>query len=463
MSQVKIPFGRRPTVGDGAGDGPRRDVQTVSRLVRGAHALLEGRYSNLWVQGEISGLKIATTGHAYFNLVDAQSSISVAMWQSAVRRLRFRLEEGQEVLLRGSLGIYARSGRFQLYAQTAEPAGAGARALAFEQIKTRLQAEGLFDPARKQPLPRWPRKIGVVTSAQGAALQDILKVGRTRCPMRYVVSHARVQGDGAAQELLTALTRVAAVPEVDVILVSRGGGSADDLAAFNDEGLARAIAACRVPVVSAVGHEVDVSICDFVADQRAATPSHGAEIVVPDAGAIVRRLGAQEDALDRVITQRLLEPRRQLDHATYRLERGARALVEAQRRRAEDDRARARAVVRARITAAKQRRDSLHRRLAAAHPARQVRLDKARLTDLERRLQRAAKHACHAPRLRLTAAMARLHAMSPLAVLGRGYALVSDANGALIHDATEVAVGDALDVRVARGRLSARVDEVHEG
>lgn len=458
MSQIKIPFGRRPVVGDAPlDDGPRREVHTVSKLVRGAHATLEAKFGNVWVQGEVSGLKIAGTGHAYFNLVDKQSSLSVAMWRSQVQRLRFSMEEGQELLLRGALGIYARSGRFQFYAQHAEPAGAGARALEFERLKKKLHEEGLFLEDRKRALPAWPRKIGLVTSAGGAALHDILEVGRGRCPMRYVLSHARVQGDGAPGELIEALRRVVLVPDVDVVILGRGGGSADDLSAFNDEALARALAACPVPVVAAIGHEVDISICDLVADVRAATPSQGAELVVPDLTSVLSRLRHRRERLERCMQRQTMEPRRQLDRASYRLERAGRALLVAQRQRIDRAVDRSRASLSSALDARRSHLQGSERRLAATHPARRLRGDQERLRALEARLVRAGREACQRRRLRMTSAMAKLDAMSPLAVLARGYALVTGPEGVLVRRAEQVTTGDALTVRLADGQLDATV------
>ncbi|MGB1700458.1 MAG: exodeoxyribonuclease VII large subunit, partial [Nannocystaceae bacterium] len=416
---------------------------------------LEARFGDVWVQGEVSGLKIARTGHAYFNLVDDQSAISVAMWNSQVRRLRFTMEEGQELIVRGGLGIYARNGRFQLYAQYAEPAGAGARALEFERIKKRLQADGLCDDARKRDLPAWPRKIGLVTSAGGAALHDILEVGRSRCPMRYVLSHARVQGEGAPQELIEALRRVVMVADVDVVILGRGGGSADDLSAFNDEALARAVAACPVPVVAAIGHEVDISICDLVADVRAATPSQGAERVVPDLSAARAGLQHRQDRLERCMQRRTMEPRRQLEQASYRLERAGRALVADQRRRVDAAMERGLAGVVATVEARRARARTLERRLAATHPSRRIREDRTRLIALEARLVRVMREACQRRRLRMTSAMAKLDAMSPLGVLARGYALVTGPDGEVVRREGQVVAGARLGIRLAEGTLKA--------
>ncbi|HEY8375897.1 MAG TPA: exodeoxyribonuclease VII large subunit, partial [Nannocystis sp.] len=257
-------------------------VYAVSELVNRAHRCVEQHFPPLWVEGEITNLRLVGSGHAYFTLRDSHAVLPVAMWRSALARLRYRLADGQTFRVYGRLGIYAAQGKFQLYAERAEPAGLGARMLQFEQLKAKLAAEGLFARERKRPLPAWPRIVGVVTSATGAAIHDILEVARHRCPVRILLSPAQVQGDDAPFSLIRALQRLQRRPGVDVIILGRGGGASEDLWAFNDEALARAVAACPVPVVSAVGHEVDITICDFVADVRAATPSHAAELVVPD-------------------------------------------------------------------------------------------------------------------------------------------------------------------------------------
>ena len=273
--------------------------------------------------------------------------------------------------------------------------------------------------------------------------------------MRYVLSHARVQGEGAPGELIEALRRVVMVPGVDVVIIGRGGGSADDLSAFNDETLARALVSCPVPVVAAIGHEVDISICDLVADVRAATPSQGAELAVPDLASVLSRLKHRRDRLERCMQRRTMEPRRQLDRASYRLERAGRSLVASQRQRVDQAVDRSRATLTDAMGESRAQRRGLERRLAATHPARRLREDQARLTALEVRLVQAGRAACQRRRLRMTSAMAKLDAMSPLAVLARGYALVTGPDGALIRRPDQVATGDRLKLRLADGELDA--------
>ena len=260
---------------------PERRVLTVTELTAAIRGLLETSFGDVWVEGEISNCRVWNTGHMYFTLKDGGAQIKAVMFRSAVRYLKFKVEDGQHVVARGRLGVYDPKGEYQIVCEHLEPRGLGALQLAFEQLKKRLQAEGLFDPARKRPLPSLPRKIGIVTSLDGAAIRDIIQVLRRRHPNAHlVIRPTRVQGDGAADDIARALRAIAKVPGVDVVIAGRGGGSIEDLWAFNEEIVARAIAACPVPVISAVGHEVDFTIADFVADLRAPTPSAAAELVV---------------------------------------------------------------------------------------------------------------------------------------------------------------------------------------
>lgn len=449
MNQGRLSFRAPP---------PRQPtVWTVGQVVRGANHALDQRFSVLWVEGELTNLKLGSSGHAYFTLVDDEAALPVAMWRSSVERLRFRLENGQVLRVQGRLGIFAKQGRFQMYAERAEPAGLGALMLELEQRKARLAAEGLFEVERKRPLPRWPRVVGVVTSAHGAAIHDILEVARRRCPTHVVLSPAVVQGPDAPRSLVRALQRVARWPGVSVVILGRGGGSVEDLWAFNDERLARAVAACPVPVVSAVGHEVDVSICDLVADVRAATPSHAAELVVPDLRAVTHRLDALARRLARALERSSLDERARLEGARARLHSFGLRLPQAHR----------------------ERLDALERRLHAHHPQRRLARDRRRLEQLtarlrdaghllgpdvrrrfealDRRLRAAAAAAPARARLRLARAAGALQALSPLGVLERGYAVVTDAAGRSLTDASAVHEGDAIALRLHRGRLRARV------
>jgi len=453
--------------GDGPGDGPgpgrgsgdgRPRVFTVVELVSGANRLLETSFANCWVEGEVSNLRIVSSGHAYFTLKDSQAVLPVAMWRSSLARLRFRLENGQSLRLLGRLGIYPAQGKFQLYAERAEPAGLGAMMLQLEQLKKRLAAEGLFSRERKRPLPMWPRRIGVVTSPTGAAIHDILKVIRRRCPSRVLLAPAVVQGDAAPESLRRGLLRLQEAADVDVIIIGRGGGAAEDLWAFNDEALIRAIAECRVPVISAVGHEVDFSLADHVADVRAATPSHAAELVVPDASVYRRRVGESRRRLTMAFRRRLLDERSRLDHATHRIAASGRRLVADPRRRLTLLLRRLEAQhPRQRLAADRRALGQLSQRLMAHHPRTKAAAARRRLDQLRAELVHLGENLTRERRVRLARAAGALDALSPLKVLERGYSVASDREGAVITDVAQVALGDRLDLRLHRGAVEVEV------
>lgn len=404
---------------------------SVTEAVRAANRLLEHHLANIWVEGEVSSLKVAASGHAFFTLKDDEAALSAAMWRPSLQRLRFELEEGMRLRAFGRLGIYDRQGRFQIYVDRAEPAGLGELMVQLEQLKAKLSAEGLFDADRKRPLPSWPRVVGVVTSSAGAAIHDIIKVARRRCPSRILLAPAVVQGDEAPASLVAALERIQRVRQVDVVIIGRGGGSVEDLWAFNDEALARAVAAARVPVVSAVGHEVDVTLCDLVADLRAATPSHAAELVVPDRAQRKDALLDFRNRLARALSRRVLDERGRLERAVRDLEISGRSLT----------------------ARAKARLFDLRARLADQHPRARLLRDRRRLELLRTRLANEGRRMTRSGRLRLARAGGALQALSPLAVLGRGYAVVTDEAERVLSDAGKVEVGDELDVRLHRGRL----------
>ncbi len=432
---------------------------SVTQVVRGANRALEQRFSLLWVEGELSNLKIAASGHAFFTLKDDGAALPVAMWRSSVERLRFRLTEGQALRVQGRLGIFAKQGRFQMYAERAEPAGLGALMLELQQRKARLAAEGLFDPERKRPLPEWPRAIGVVTSAQGAALHDILEVARRRCPSHIILSSALVQGPEAPRSLIRALMRVQRWPGVSVVIIGRGGGSVEDLWAFNDERLARAVAACPVPVVSAVGHEVDVSICDLVADHRAATPSHAAELVVPDLETVEARFDGLGRRLARALERSTLDERARLEASRARLHGYGHRLPRELRERLDGLTARLQAHhPRQRLARDRRQLEGLWAQLLSAGyelvpPVRR------RFLKLERRMRAAGAAVPRGARLRLARSAGALAALSPLGVLERGYAVATDDSGQAITDAADVKPGDMVGLRLHRGRLRAQVTE----
>jgi exodeoxyribonuclease VII large subunit len=442
--------------GQAATTPPTPRVYTVSELTSEVRLLLETTWADVWVEGEISNCRLWTTGHIYFSLKDAGAQLRAVMFRTAARSLRFKLEDGQHVLARGRLGVYEPKGEYQLVCGDVEPKGLGARQLALDQLKKRLQAEGLLDPSRKRPLPALPRKIGIVTSIDGAAIRDILKVlGRRYQNAHLIIAPARVQGDTASADIARALAEIGRVEGVDVVIVGRGGGSIEDLWAFNEEPAARAIAACPVPVISAVGHEADVTLADLVADLRAPTPSAAAEIVVAAKDEFTSRIDALAD---------------RASAATHRrVQQGLQALQRLEARPAMAGFAgrlalRGRHVAELLLDLQRCSRDSLARRQRAFQALR-LRLEAldlrrsfgrihARLSQADARLQAAAVRKYHGAEARLGSLAARLGTLSPLAVLGRGYAVCWDAGRQeILREAAAVSEGDAVCVTLHRGEL----------
>jgi exodeoxyribonuclease VII large subunit len=438
----------------------QRRIVSVSELTAAIRGLLETSFGDIWVDGEISNCRLWNTGHLYFTLKDGGSQIKAVMFRSAVRYLKFKPDDGLRVIARGRLGVYEPKGEYQFVCEHLEPHGLGALQLAFEQLKKKLQAAGLFDPGRKRPLPALPRKIGIVTSLDGAAIRDIIKVLHRRHPNAHlVIRPARVQGDGAAGELAQALRAIVKVPGVQVVIVGRGGGSLEDLQAFNQEVVARAIAASPVPIISAVGHETDVTIADFVADLRAPTPSAAAEMVVAakdEFGRRIDRLAQRLNAVARAGLQRrraglhALTSRRGLAGWQARLAMRGRHAAELthQLRRAAISgiahRDRAYRMMRLRLES----RD-LRRRLAAI---------RTRLGSANGRLTTAAGTARHRAESRLTSLAGRLENLSPLAVLARGYAVCwNDDRTAIVRRASTLSPGDRVHVTLHEGEIDCEV------
>jgi exodeoxyribonuclease VII large subunit len=463
-------------------EAPR--VLRVAELNRIARFAVEDTFRDVWVEGELVDVSRPASGHVYFTLCDADvpAQIRGVMFRSDAARARARLENGARVRLRCSLTIYEARGTFQLVARVALPAGEGDRAAEIARLRQKLAAEGLFDPTRKRALPRVPRVIGVVTSRDGAAIHDIVRVASARMGVRIVLAHCQVQGEPAPLSIVRALEAIQRVPGVEVVIVARGGGATEDLSAFDDERVARAVAACAVPTVSGVGHEVDVSIVDLVADVRAATPSNAAELVVPEAAQLRAELEALERGLARALDQRVQrerlrverllrrmpDPRRQ--HAAPRqvlaaqhaaLERSvARRLSESHRAL---DRLRARLAVhepKARLVADRERLAALEQRLARAM--------RGRLEDARRQLESAERSArglgpavARARRERLGRLAGMLDALSPLGILARGYAIALHAEtGKALVRAGDAQVGDRMAIRLHQGALEARVEAI---
>jgi len=418
-----------------------RAVLTVSELTRRLQEVLEDRFPAVWVEGEISNFRLYGSGHAYFTLKDADAQVRAVLFRNRGRRIKFEPADGLHVMAFGSIEVYPQRGEYQMVIELLEPKGLGALQLAFEQLKTRLQAEGLFEQARKRELPRFPRKIGIVTSPSGAAIRDMLRViGRRFGELHIVIAPCRVQGEGAAEEIAQGLRDLNALGGVDVIIVGRGGGSLEDLWAFNEEIVARAIAGSKVPVVSAVGHEVDFTIADFVADLRAPTPSAAAELVVREKQAVVDSLGQLRARLERFAARPLRDLERRVDELTARLRRE----------------------IRGELGRANHRVALATRALRASDPVARVANDRHRLENLQSRLITSLTRRCDHARYGLRTAVGRLDSLSPLAVLGRGYSLTRTPTGEVVRSPAQVQVGDAIRVLLHRGSLDARVTDTRE-
>jgi exodeoxyribonuclease VII large subunit len=441
-----------------------RAVLTVSALTARLRELIEERFPAVWVEGEISNFRLYASGHAYFTLKDAGAQLAAALFRTRVRRLRFEPRDGLAVLAFGSLEVYAQRGGYQLIVERLEPRGVGALQLAFEQLKARLDAEGLFAAARKRALPAFPRRIGIVTSPDGAALRDILRVlGRRFRGLSIVIAPATVQGEGAAVEIAQAVADLNAMGGIDVIICGRGGGSLEDLWAFNEEAVARAIAASKVPIISAVGHEVDVTIADFVADLRAPTPSAAAELVVREEQAVAARLVDLPERLAAAMGRRLAHARDRLDGLASRrvLTDPARLLLERQRR-VDDARRRLGRAMAAAAHGAAHRLQMASAALRAASPFARIRDDRRRLDAARLGLLTAMDRRTVEARHRLGLSAGRLDSLSPLAVLGRGYSLTRLPSGEIVRRAGQVAAGAGVTVMLPEGSLDCRVEAARE-
>ena len=434
----------------------KRRVFSVTELTLGIRDLLETEFFEVWVEGEISNCRVWNTGHLYFTLKDSGAQVRSVIFRSALRYLKFKPADGLRVIARGRVSVYEPKGEYQLVCEHMEPHGLGALQLAFDQLKKRLQEEGLFDAARKRPLPALPRKIGIVTSLDGAAIRDIIKVlGRRYSNAHLVIRPARVQGDGAALEIARALRAIGRLPGVDVIIVGRGGGSIEDLWAFNEEIVARAIVGSPVPVISAVGHESDVTIADFVADLRAPTPSAAAEMVVVRkdefaaridrlAGRLVATTRARVHALSRAV--HLISGRPALAGVPGRVAMRGRHVAELTHTLARE--------LRGALTLRHRRLQQLHRQLDAFDPGRRLGGVRTRLVTADSRLTAATRRAHHQADARLRGCASRLDTLSPLAVLGRGYAVCWTADGErILRASTDVSVGEPVRVTLASGEL----------
>jgi len=460
-SLFDLPFEEEPPEAEPPAEPPRvRRVLTVSQLTERIRLLLEDRFVEVWVEGELSNCRVWNTGHLYFTLKDAGAQIKAVMFRSDLRYLRFKPQDGLRVVARGRLSVYDPKGEYQIVCGHLEPEGLGALQLAFDQLKQRLAAEGLFDARRKRPLPALPRKIGVVTSLDGAAVRDIIKVLRRRYPNAHIVIRpTRVQGEGAALEIARALAAIGRVRGVDVVIVGRGGGSIEDLWAFNEEVVARAIAGCAVPTISAVGHETDVTIADFVADVRAPTPSAAADMVVARkdecCGHLDRLAQRLEAGMTGYVRRRELRLRQLEARSGFA---GFRGRVALRGRHAAELTHEMRRAMRAWLARRERVYQTLRLTLERFNLRRRFGEIRARLVAADSRLAAAAARRRHHADARLRGAAARLESLSPLAVLGRGYAVCWNADRtAVVRDAARVPPGTRVNVTLHRGELHAEV------
>ena len=438
----------------------RRQVLTVSQLSARIRGELESTFAEVWVEGEISNGKTWNTGHYYFTLKDARAQIKGVMFRSTLRYLKFKVEDGLHVIARGKISVYEPKGEYQFVCEHMEPRGLGPLQLAFEQLKKKLAAEGLFEAARKRALPALPRRIGVVTSIDGAALRDIVRVLRRRHPnAQVVIAPARVQGQGSAGEIVRALRQITRVAGVDVVIVGRGGGSLEDLWAFNEETVARAIAASPVPVISAVGHETDFTIADFVADLRAPTPSAAAEMVVTAHDEFCQRIDRLEERLRAAVTGRL----RRADARLHALMArpglaGFPGRVVGRGRHVSELTSELRHALTASLARAGRRHDLARRALARCDPRHRLAAIRTRLVARDGHLAAAFTRRLHRSQSALGALAAQLDGLSPLRVLGRGYAVCWDGTRTrIIRDPSTLADGDPIRVTLEQGELNAQV------
>lgn len=439
---------------------PARDIYSVSRLNREAKALLEGTFPLLWVEGEISNLSRPASGHVYFSLKDSQAQVRCALFRGSQRGLACAPRDGLHVLARARVSLYEGRGDYQLIVEYVEEAGEGRLRQAFELLKRRLHAEGLFDAAHKKPLPQLPRRIGVITSPTGAAIRDILVTLRRRfAAIPVVIYPVPVQGDAAAPAIAAALARAQARADCDVLILARGGGSLEDLWAFNEEIVARALHAGTIPVVTGVGHETDITIADFVADARAATPTAAAEMVSPDAGAWLNAIAVLEARMTRAARDRLNTLAQRVDSLRARLVHPRQRLLHAADRLA-TLRDRMRQAVRFDLETRRHTLVHAGLRLASASPVHRIHALQGQIPMLIAKLDAGIRGHMHATRIRLERAAAQLNAYNPLTTLARGYAIVTSAEtSTVLRDAADAKPGTLVHARLARGRLRARVEE----
>ncbi len=440
----------------------QREIFSISRLNREARAILEGHFPLIWVEGELSNLARPSSGHLYFSLKDEQAQVRCAMFKMRNQLLAFKPDNGMQVLARARVSLYEGRGEFQLIIEHLEEAGDGALRRAFDQLKHKLASEGLFDVAHKKPLPTLPRCIGVVTSPTGAALRDILSVLKRRFPaIPVLVYPVPVQGQGAGEKIAAAIRSASRRQDCDVLIVSRGGGSLEDLWAFNEEVVARAIHDCALPVVSGIGHEIDFTIADFVADRRAATPSAAAELVSPDQADWLQQLRGFEQRLAQQLRAQLDRHQQRLNWLEQRLQQQEpRRRLRQQAQRLDELEQRLKFAVLAHLRHNTARLAQGLVRLQRHAPAQRLAQLHAHIAQLTQRLHATLRLQLSQRRGQLTSLARALDAISPLATLGRGYALVTRSDGSVLRRAVDVQTGEHVVARLAEGQLLCRVDDV---
>jgi exodeoxyribonuclease VII large subunit len=438
---------------------PERHVWKVSELTERISEILEAAFRDVWVEGEVSNYHAAQSGHLYFTLKDARSQIRCVCFRDQVRGLKFRPEDGLQVTVRGSLGVYEPRGEYQIYVSHIEPVGLGALQLAFEQLKKRLAEAGLFDEQRKKQLPVLPQRIGVVTSPTGAAIRDILRVLKRRFPnVRVLLFPVKVQGEGAAGEIVAALQYFNRAKAADVLIVARGGGSLEDLWAFNEEIVARAIFASQIPVITGIGHETDFTIADFAADVRAPTPSAAAEIVVRSRQEFERHIAEHFRNLVQQMRYRLSEWRHQVrDLESHRSFRQLEVLVRRRRQQVDELSSSLAVGLRLRLASALQRLTRASSKVASFDLRGRAEVARGRIEQQRGALRAALDRALIVKRHRFEKARLRLEERGPFRILERGYAIAYDSSGRVLRSPDQVAIGEDISVRLARGELDATI------
>lgn len=441
-----------------------KTILTVSRLTALLRGVLEENFDQLWVQGEVSNLSYPSSGHCYFTIKDTGAQLRCVMFKGAVKNLKFRLADGMALIVRGRISVYDQRGEYQLICEYAEPAGIGALQTAFLQLKEKLAQEGLFAEAHKMSMPSFPRKIGVITSSTGAAIHDILNVLKRRfASLEVLLYPVRVQGEGSALEIARAIDEMNGMAEVDIVIVGRGGGSLEDLWAFNEEAVARAVFRSKIPIISAVGHETDWTICDFVADLRAPTPSAAAELVIASADELRGQLEAFFSRLQRSIENLLVSHNQRLQGLRRALH-DPRTVLEHLAQRMDDLTGRLEMGLNVTVSRRRDRFERLHEALRHNDPQGNVEAFKQRITLLSERAEHLLTQRLEVIRQEFGDNLARLDVLSPLKTLARGYAIATDGRGGkVVADASSLVVGNQLLVKFHRGQAGCRIELLETG